>query len=368
MNAAEVDAAIAAAIANMAITNPATAPPGPAAYARNPAQATAGVIDYRTSTGMKLYQAATAPLTTKFNMDTAGLHMFLKAAKERSQREMWQSIFNIPDGQGGMKNLFDSYGICTTEMIKAHAIGYESDQGREAQNSGQAYGFLLESLTTAAQASVQSDPSLYTLSLPDGLQVTNGPAFLKAIIRKSSIDTRSTVFHLRGEISANGLLDYMSKVSYDIELFNQFVDLQVEALMARGETTSDLLVNLFMAYLAVPDRKFVDYIEKQKDKFDEGEVMDERKLMSVALTKFKDRKRSNQWQAPSAEAEQIVALTAQVQRHNQDRRDFRNHHKAGAVRVSRPAGVKHPWSDRPTEGDAHHRQVQGGHDIRRPFQ
>jgi hypothetical protein len=34
--------------------------------------------------------------------------------------------------------------------------------------------------------------------------------------------------------------------------------------------------------------------------------------MQVALTKNKDRKRPDAWQAPSAKAEQIMALTAQI--------------------------------------------------------
>ena len=34
--------------------------------------------------------------------------------------------------------------------------------------------------------------------------------------------------------------------------------------------------------------------------------------MQVALIRYKDRKRSGLWQAPSAEEEQIIALTAQV--------------------------------------------------------
>jgi hypothetical protein len=34
--------------------------------------------------------------------------------------------------------------------------------------------------------------------------------------------------------------------------------------------------------------------------------------MQVALIKYKDRKRSDKWQAPSVEEEQILALTAQI--------------------------------------------------------
>ena len=62
----------------------------------------------------------------------------------------------------------------------------------------------------------------------------------------------------------------------------------------------------------MPDKKFVEQIERQKDKFDDGEDITVKTLMQVALIRYKDRKRSGLWQAPSAEEEQIIALTAQV--------------------------------------------------------
>jgi hypothetical protein len=62
----------------------------------------------------------------------------------------------------------------------------------------------------------------------------------------------------------------MVEITYNIDNFNLYVTTQVEQLAARGESSSDLLINLFAAYLSVPDRKFVEYVEKQKNKFDEG--------------------------------------------------------------------------------------------------
>jgi hypothetical protein len=54
--------------------------------------------------------------------------------------------------------------------------------------------------------------------------------------------------------------------------------------------------------MVVPDKMFVESIEKQKHKFDDGKDVTTKELMQVALTKYKDRKRSNMWQAPSDEA------------------------------------------------------------------
>ena len=53
-------------------------------------------------------------------------------------------------------------------------------------------------------------------------------------------------------------------------------------------------------------------MEKQKDKYDEGEEVTTKTLMQVTLIKFKDRKRSDKWQAPTMVEEQIIALTAQL--------------------------------------------------------
>ena len=172
------------------------------------------------------------------------------------------------------------------------------------------YDFLESSLTEEAKALVLSDYADYTITTADGTTIENGPCFLKVIIRNTTVDTRSTIFHIRENL--NHLEGKMLEVSYNIEAFNVYVTSQMEQLAARGETSSDLLINLFAAFMAVPDKKFVDYIEEQKDKFDEGEDITTKYLMQVALTKYKDRKRSDTWQAPSAETEQILALTAQI--------------------------------------------------------
>jgi predicted deacetylase len=45
---------------------------------------------------------------------------------------------------------------------------------------------------------------------------------------------------------------------------NLHVQSLIEALNARGETTTDLLTNLFKGYKAAKDEKFIKYIENQE--------------------------------------------------------------------------------------------------------
>jgi hypothetical protein len=46
----------------------------------------------------------------------------------------------------------------------------------------------------------------------------------------------------------------MSTVDSNIELFNQHVKVNRDGLTARGESSDDLTINLFKAYLCVTDR------------------------------------------------------------------------------------------------------------------
>ena len=307
--AAALPAAVAAAI--QANPPPQEVQPAPTvtAFARTPAQANTGLISLTSSEGMKIHNAAIVPLTNKFDGTAENMHMFLKNIKDRGQSFGWDNILSIPDEEGKTRNLIDQYGLITLNSIRAHATVYEAAQGRDAQNATQMYMFLYASISEETKLSILSDSGDYTVET-DGQLVPNGPMFLKTIIRTSTVDTRSTVFHIRENL--NSLDTYMASVTYNIQLFNQYVKGQTEALSARGETSSDLLINLFSAYAAVPDKKFVEQIERQKDKFDDGEDVTVKTLMQVALIRYKDRKRSGLWQAPSAEEEQIIALTAQV--------------------------------------------------------
>ena len=99
----------------------------------------------------------------------------MKNVKERGQLFGWQSILNEPKGDS-TKNLIDKYCLVELEDIKAHALIYENEAGRNAQNASQMYTFLSASLTDEAKAMVLCDFADYTIVMDDGTaQVTNGP-------------------------------------------------------------------------------------------------------------------------------------------------------------------------------------------------
>jgi hypothetical protein len=173
----------------------------------------------------------------------------------------WQAILNVPK-DGTTKKPIQQYGLIDLADIWDQAIIYEKAMGREAQNASQMYNSLYPSSTDEAKLMVLSNYADYSISTAEGMQICNGPCFLKVIIRNTTVDTRSTVLHIHENL--NNLKAKMLEISYNIEAFNQYVTDQVKQFAARGEASSDLLINLLAAFLAVPDKKFAAYIEKQK--------------------------------------------------------------------------------------------------------
>ena len=110
---------------------------------------------------------------------------------------------------------------------------------------------------------------------------------------------------------------YIGSIRNDIIKFNSHVQTLLDALKARGETTQDLLSNLFKAYAAVNDRTFVKYIADCQSKWEDGEEnFTPTQLMRKAANKFKTLKTKEIWEAPSPEEEKLLALEARFTKLN----------------------------------------------------
>jgi len=103
----------------------------------------------------------------------------------------------------------------------------------------------------------------------------------------------------------------MTSVNNNMTTFNKFVRLQLDALTARGESSSDVMVNLFKGYLAAPDN--ATYIKQKKNDFKEGQNLQEDDLMTMAENKYKSLVRTGEWNAPRKEQKEILALTAKLE-------------------------------------------------------
>ena len=101
-------------------------------------------------------------------------------------------------------------------------------------------------------------------------------------------------------------------MGYNIPKFNLYVKKLIKQLLARGETSNDLLVNLFKGYLAATDRSFTAYIEKKLELYEEGSHVTSDQLMIWAKNKYDLLLDKGLWNAPTEEEEKIIALSAKI--------------------------------------------------------
>jgi hypothetical protein len=142
------------------------------------------------------------------------------------------------------------------------------------------------------------------------MEVTHsGIMIFKLLMRKAKTDTRATASQLPENLI--NINYYMSMVNSNIEVFNQHVKVNRYGLAARGESSDDLIINIFKAHLCVTDRNCFIYMIKKKD-YDDGVYFTVEQLLTMSLIKFQILKDSGEWNYLSPEQEQIVALTSEV--------------------------------------------------------
>jgi hypothetical protein len=152
---------------------------------------------------------------------------------------------------------------------------------------------------------IVSEAESYTMGVTH-----SGIMLFKLLMRKANTDTRATASQLRENLT--NLESYMSTIDWNIELFNQHVKVNCDGLTTRGESSDDLTVNLFKAYLCVTDRDFVRYMRNKKDACDDGDDFTVEQLLIMSLIKFQIIKDSGNCNSLSPEQEQIVALASEV--------------------------------------------------------
>jgi hypothetical protein len=103
----------------------------------------------------------------------------------------------------------------------------------------------------------------------------------------------------------------VKEAKHNIVKFNQQVNEKLSILSSRGKSSNDIIINLFTIYLACSDKKFIEYIEKCQDEYEEGVDITYQSLMTKAEKKYQSRILNDEWNSLSQEQE-IIALKAKV--------------------------------------------------------
>ena len=248
-----------------------------------------------------------------YDCDPNGLYQELETFSEREHIFGWinqggimwilDSLVTAPTTR---RNIIEEFGIINYATILSWGQSYIRQPTRSAQDTNHMYHCVINFLSKEGKAKVKIWKKDYWIG-----DKPYGNLLLKVFIRESYLDTNSTTSGISSKLA--NLHNYLPTVGHDISLLNMNVKNQVYSLRARGEQTSDLLMNLFKAYAISSDKAFVRYIEKKIEAWEDRMlVVSPYQLMLWARQKFDLLKDKGVWNAPSEEEEKLVALQAEV--------------------------------------------------------
>ena len=143
---------------------------------------------------------------------------------------------------------------------------------------------------------------------------------LKVMIRELHIDTNATASSIRHQMA--NLKDYIIKVNCDIRVFNRHFQSLIKGLNSHGQQSTNLLVNLFAAYKAAKDKKFLKYIEDKESAHEEGADIMVPALLKYASNEYKILYEKSEWCAPSKEGKHIQCQDHLAQKTGQKNQNF----------------------------------------------
>jgi hypothetical protein len=275
-------------------------------------------LNLKSGDDRKYYGSGSKALPFPFDLKANKLIAFIEAIKQRAHEYGWMNLFKMFPTEyetleeapvAERRNLLTQYGECSLGMVRHNARKVFETPSRQCQDETMLYNCLAKSLTEEAAAHMALLQKDYTL-VAAGKLLASGTCYLKVLIRESYLDTNATTRVIREQLST--LDELMSAKQSNITTFNNQVNTLVQGLHARGETSSDLLSQLFKGYKSASDSVFVDYIKRREERYDEGEDITHQALMLVAANKYRMMTECGEWNKLSGQEEKIIALNAQL--------------------------------------------------------
>jgi hypothetical protein len=306
MDAAALAAANVQEVRNIPVAappSPTPPPPAPVVIARTPAQ------EFENTGDAKIFAKATEKLPTTFSLATPNITVLLSELLVRTKSSSWTTLFQMLINGNNLEFL-DHYGRVTLAELKTHVNTFVNAAGRIAQNDYMLYLCLAASVDTNTKETMQEAHNLYLAGANNAVE--SGLLYLKKLLLNAEADTLTTTEHARANFTR--LDTYMANLAgSDVTEFHKYVLCQKQTLTARGETTNDIVSNLFKGYQFAKCAKFCDYMDRKKEAFRDGTIdYTVESLMITAENKFNDLKLDGDWEVLTESEKTILALRAQI--------------------------------------------------------
>jgi hypothetical protein len=276
------------------------------------------ILDLNTKEGRKYFESATESILPKdnlFDVEPNKFQLFMTMLATRANdiglMENGQIALVPPDPAtplvGPFINVIVDYGRKSLEEITAWEATFVAVNNRLSQNSKILFDLLMKTLSPTGLQRIQVWREQFMINGQEA-----GLCLLKVIVRESYLDSNATVSTIR--LNLTSLDDYIRKNGSDLVAFNAYVQSQVDGLSARGQTTQDLIVNLFKGYKAVSDEPFKNYLQQIENGHEDGSMtITAPLLMNRAVNFYKNKLTREEWEEPSDAQKEVLALRAQVE-------------------------------------------------------
>lgn len=338
----------------------AAVPPAvPVQFARTPAQAFTGLLDYANTVHHKVYKNASAPLATRFNHKNPDINILRTEFRARADEFALSNIFEVdisPQGEPPqMRSLLTHHGEVTLEQATRHAMAVIQASDRSSQNDTMALNCLKASVVEATTTLMSTEAAHYTSGANNNVE--SGILYYKILLSKAEIDTRATASITRTNLYC--LPQYMKEeAKEDISAFNAYVKAQMETLVSRGETCSDVLDHIFRAYAACQDHDFHDFVRDAQRRHNLGEITyNWETLMASGETLYLTSKRLTTWMTKTPEQQELIALRAEASL--KQKGDYKPKMKQGGGPASSKGKAKQGTKKANFKGDQAWRMVRG---------
>ena len=201
-----------------------------------------------------------------FNCVPEDLLQFLKTLSDRATELTWNypivGIIMIPEDPENIstvyRNMITNHGEIMLERVRRFKEYYTNDPSRAAQDAGMLYSCLMESMSKVGKTKIMVWEKQYKINRKGSVNL-----LLKVIIRESHPNSNATTMVISRQLSS--LDTYINTIRCDITKFNAYVQKLLKGLASRGETTNDLLSNLFKGYQAASNHTFVKCINQKQE-------------------------------------------------------------------------------------------------------
>jgi hypothetical protein len=181
-------------------------------------------------------------------------------AQEFGWNDLVNGILQIPEDANDPNSptvyLIGNYGQIPLATIREFESTYLQVGCRPVQDTIMLFKCLMNSISKEAKNKILIWHNQYSVN-----GYSSGNLLLKIIIRESHLDTNATTSSIRTKLSR--LDTYIVTIASNLTKFNGYVRFLIDSLAARGETSNDLLTNLFKGYAAATDKVFVECIGRK---------------------------------------------------------------------------------------------------------